>query len=786
MNPIQACALFAPLEPVGPALQAPAARGRFDRTSAAIAASLLCLLATPAAHAQSVPADASAAPAATAASGAGSEIATLDKVIVTANKREQAAIDVPASVAAISAERLTLGGSNRLADFAAEIPGLSVIEQTRGQMAVVLRGISTGALQSTPTTAQYVDDAPVGSVNAYAAGATLTPDLNPADLQRIEVLKGPQGTLYGAGAVGGLLRYVSAPANTETLSGVVSVGGSKISGGGSGASERFALNVPLVKDVLGLRVSAFNRDEPGYIDNPVNGRTNVNKATMSGGRVALDWKLDPDWTVKAWAMTQKLKADGYGSEDVVAPSLTPLTGDLQRSTWTSEEQLMKLDLGNVSIKGHVGDFELVSSTTWQLNSSHSFGDTSRANTFILQAVFGVPGLGVQNDALITTRRVSQEFRARSSAFGDKLDYDVGMFFTKENSSYLLGADQPFVMATGAVFPIPGKLADVRIISQYQEVSAFGNATYAVSSSFDLMAGLRLSKDKQHFDQDYVPTLASPAAALVVQDVSKQHTTWMVGARYKPAVNTNVYVRAASAYRPGGPNALPPGILPSAGTSFDPDSLVSYELGFKSVFLEGKASVEAALFKTDWKKIQLQTTAQGPTISYAYFVNGGSARSDGAEATFIWAPVNGLTLRASGAYTDAHLSSDAPAAGGVSGDVMPYTPKWSGSLGATYDFALASHKAWVGSTVNYIGARQSDFSNHLTATLPAYTTLNANAGMDLANWQVSLFVRNITDKRGFNYANPAGFQHPILNPTGNPYSGTIIQPRTMGVDVSYRF
>ena len=745
------------------------------QASTALAASLLCCSLAQPSQAQT-----------TTASSSSSEVATLDKVIVTANKREQAAIDVPASVAAVSAERLTLGGANRLADFAAEIPGLSVIEQTRGQMAVVLRGISTGGLQSTPTTAQYIDEAPVGSVNAYAEGALLTPDLNPADLQRIEVLKGPQGTLYGAGAVGGLLRYVTAPANTQTMSGVVSIGGSKISGGGSGANERFALNVPLVKDVLGLRVSAFNRDEPGYIDNPINGKKNVNKATMSGGRVALDWKLDSDWTVKAWALTQKLKADGYGTEDVVAPSLTPLTGDLQRSTWIAEPQLMKLDLGNVSIKGKAGDFELVSSTTWQRNSSHAFADTSRANTFILQAVFGIPGLGVQNDALITTRRVSQEFRARSSAFGDKLDYDFGLFFTKENSSYLLGADQPFVMATGAVFPIPGKLADVRIISQYQEVSAFGNATYAITPTFDLMAGLRYSKDKQHFDQNYVPTLASPAAALVVQDVAQDHTTWMLGARYKLAANSNLYVRAASAYRPGGPSALPPGILAGDFTSFKPDSLISYELGFKSVFLEGKASVEAALFKTDWKKIQLRTTAQGPTISYAYFVNGGSAKSDGAEATLIWAPVAGLTLRAGGAYTDAHLSSDAPAAGGVAGDVMPYSPKWSGSLGATYDFALASHKAWVGSTVNFIGARQSDFSMHLPATLPSYTTLNANAGMDIANWQVSLFVRNITDKRGFNFATPAGLQHPILNPTGNPYSATIIQPRTIGADVSYRF
>jgi iron complex outermembrane recepter protein len=750
---------------------------RFDRTSAAIAASLLCSL-SQVAQAQA------AAPAAPAASAVAAN-ETVQSVIVTANKREQAAIDVPASVASINADRLALGGAARLEDFAAQIPGLSVIEVTRGQMAVVLRGISTGALQSTPTTAQYVDEAPVGSVNAYAAGATLTPDLNPADLQRVEVLKGPQGTLYGAGAVGGLLRYVTTPADTEQFSGVLSLGGNKVTDGGYGSNERIALNVPLVKDALGLRVSAFNRDEPGYIYNPVNGKHDVNEATTRGGRVALDWKLDPDWSVKAWALTQKLKADGYGSEDVLEPSLTPLTGELQRSTWAPEPQTMSLDLANATVKGHVGNFDLVSSTTWQDTDSHAYSDVTRADTLLLQIIFGTPGLGVQSDAQVKTRRISQELRASSSAFHDTLDYDVGMFFTNEDSSYDLDADSPFLIATGQTFPTP-KLADISIVSKYQEVSAFGNATWAISPTFDLMSGLRFSQDKQHFDQDYVPTIASPAAALVIQDVTQQHSTWMLGARYKPVAATEVYLRAASAYRPGGPSALPPGILPNGNTSFKPDNLISYELGYKSEFLGGKASIETAVFATEWKNIQLQTNAQGPTIAYAYFINGGTAKSDGAEATLIWVPIAGLTLRANGAYTDARLTADAPAAGGVAGDLMPYTPKWSGSVGGDYNFALSSYKAWVGATVNFMGSRHSDFSQHKDVNLPSYTTLNANTGVDIHDCQVSLYVRNIADRRGINYANPAGDQVTGLNPTGNPFTATVIQPRTFGVDLAYRF
>ncbi len=752
---------------------------RLDRTSVAIAASVLCAL-TQAAHGQA------AAASAPAASGTSSgEAETVQRVIVTANKREQAAIDVPASVSAVGGERLSLGGATRLEDFAAQIAGLSLIELTRGQTAVVLRGISTGAVLQTPTTAQYVDDAPIGSVNAYAAGTVITPDLDPSDLQRVEVLKGPQGTLYGAGAVGGLLRYVTTPADTERLSGVVSLGGNKIGGGGFGSNERIAVNVPLAKDVLGLRVSAFNRNEAGYIDNPVNGKRNVNTANTRGGRVALDWKLNPDWSVKAWGLTQRLKAGGYGTEDVVAPSLAPLTGDLQRSTWTPEPQRLSLDLANVDVKGRLGDFDVVSSTTWQNSQAHLLTDTSRANTSILQLIFGVPGLGVQSESRIKTRRVSQELRARASAFNDTVDYDIGVFGTKEDSSYAVGAQNPFVMATGETFPTP-PLADVSVASKYDELSVFGNATWAISPTFDLMGGLRFSQDKQHFDQDYVPTIASPTAAFVVQDVTQKHSTWMLGARYKPGKDTALYLRAASAYRPGGPSALPPGILPGGKTSFDPDNLISYEAGFKSEFLAGKASIEAAVFATDWKKIQIQTNAQGPTIAYAYFINGGSAKSDGAEVSLVWVPVPGLTLRANGAYTDAHLTSDAPAAGGVAGDLMPYSPKWSGSVGGDYNFALGSHKAWLGATVNFMGSRRSDFSEHRAVNIPSYTTLNANTGVDIDDLRVSLFIRNIADRRGINYAAPAGDQTTGLNPSGNPFVATVIQPRTVGVDLAYRF
>ena len=186
-------------------------------------------------------------------------------------------------------------------------PGMTLTALTRGYTSVVLRGISTGISQATPSTAYYIDEAPIGSITAYATGSTLTPDLDPYDLRRVEVLKGPQGTLYGAGAVGGLLRYVTVPADGERLGGAFSLGTNKVSEGGTGTELRGSMNIPLGSPGMGLRVSLLDRTDAGYIDDPKRGLQDVNKATTRGGRVALAWKISPDWSLQTWALTQRFR-----------------------------------------------------------------------------------------------------------------------------------------------------------------------------------------------------------------------------------------------------------------------------------------------------------------------------------------------------------------------------------------------------------------------------------------------------------------------------------------------
>jgi outer membrane receptor protein involved in Fe transport len=722
----------------------------------------------------------------------------LDRIVITAQKREQAAIDVPASVSTVEADRLSRSGAVRLEDYAAQMPGMSVTAVSRGFSSVVLRGISTGISQPTPGTAFYIDEAPIGSITAYATGSTLTPDLDPYDLRRIEVLKGPQGTMYGAGAVGGLLRYVTQPADTKRFGGVVSIGGNKISSGGSGHEARAGINIPLVENTLGLRVSLLDRNEAGYIDDPQRDLKDVNRATTRGGRVALDWKISPDWSLQTWGMTQRFRSDGLGIQDLTydkaAKTLTPTTGELQHSSAVPEKQGTDFDVFNATLKGRVGDFDLVSSTTYQKIR----GDVTLDYTPLLGPIFSpllsplVGGnVGGRVNQVVDTKRWSQELRARSTSFDDRLSYEAGLILNKEDSTNQFAREGLLLVPSLAPLPaLPGPLAafnqplfNAALGVNYRDYSLFGNTTYSVTPKLDVTLGLRFSHVTQHFMQNYQPSLLLPVASVFEEDVTTKKTTYLLNAIYKLDATTAVYSRIATGFRSGGPSALPASI---GNPTFNPDTLTSYEVGYKAVLAGGLASVETAVFRTDWKDVVVQrgTVANGTT--YQHFVNAGNAKVQGAEATLLLFPSKGLSLRATAAYTDSRLVTDAPSAGGLSGDRMPFVPKWTASLGADYRFALAGHSAWVGGVVGYIGQRRSDFSQVPDALdVPAYTTLGLNAGIDVGKVRISVYGKNLTDSRGLNHANALGTPSPT-NPVGNPIGAGTIQPRTLGVDLAYRF
>ena len=285
-------------------------------------------------------------------------------IVVTAAKRSERLQQVAGPVAAITGETLQHTQARRLEDYATKIPGVNFISSGEGTTQLIIRGITSGATQMSSTVAVYIDDTPYNSSTVFAGAATGIPDLDPSDIERVEVLKGPQGTLYGADALGGVLKFVTKTPDSTAFSGRIQGGGVFVDGGGSGYNASAALNLPLVRDRLAVRVSGFSRLDPGFIDDPARHQTNINDARVYGGRVALWWKPADNLTIRASALLQNLDADNPAAMDVRTPSLAPSAGDLNQSRYFDGPKRYRYRVYNGTATLALGGVSVVSSTSY--------------------------------------------------------------------------------------------------------------------------------------------------------------------------------------------------------------------------------------------------------------------------------------------------------------------------------------------------------------------------------------------------------------------------------------
>ena len=759
-------------------------------------------LAANAAAAQSAPTPVAAPDGQTGGAVADDQSSEPD-IIVTATKRSERLQDVPASISVVTATDMTKGGITRFADYAARIPGLSFTSGRTGNTQVTLRGITTGSSQPGSTTAFYVDEAPVGSVNAYTGGNGITPDLDPSDLAQIEVLKGPQGTLYGAGAVGGLLKFTTVEPNLSTIEGGVSGGINSVAKGEIGYSARGMFNLPLVTDQLGLHVSGFYRKDAGYIDNvnPIIGRKDANDAKIRGGRAVLSMKFSPAVRLDLSATLQDTTTGASNIVDVDSVTLKPLYGDLKQNRFALETGRVRLRLYNATWRVDLGKVNLVSSTTYQRIFSGERTDASRTFGAAFAGLSGVADLGAALNTYKHSDRWSEELRASANDLaGGILDVQAGFYWTYEGDKNRINNADLFHTTTGVAIPSisvpayalfgipttsPYGLVFAKIDSSYQEFSGFGNVRLHFGKQFDILGGIRYAHDRQKYSQDYegllIPAITGFAYRQLIALGSEKANvaTWLVSPRFKVSDDFMIYGRAASGYRPGGPNPAPP----SGGVplTFQPDRLIQYEVGFKASAMNRKLSVDAALFYTDWNNIQVQTSAGG----FNFIVNGGKARSQGGEVTVRLQPATGLSFAVNAAYTDAKLTSDAPRAKGLNGDRLPYVPRFSGAFTADYSTTLSGDtKLNIGGAVNYVDSRISDYSGNFPKHLPAYATVDLRAGLDFGKFNLSAFARNLTDKRAIVVV---GTELLATNNTaGSPYAAGVLTPRTIGLEASVKF
>ncbi len=686
-----------------------------------------------------------------------SQSVVLEEVVVTAQKRAERLQDVPVPVTAISADSLVDSGQMRLQDYYSRIPGLSVTTGGFHALQLTIRGLTTGG--GNPTVGVVIDDVPYGPTKGTAFGLE-APDLDPSELQRVEVLRGPQGTLYGAGSMGGLLKYVTVDPSTDALSGGVQAGGSSVRNGAeAGYNARASVNVPL-GDNFAVRASGYVRQDPGYIDNPVLGIDGVNETVVSGGRLSALWRPSTAFTVKLSALVQQ--SNLHGSPEV---DIQPGLGDLQQNDVRGSGVYKKtIQAYSGTVSGKFGNVDLTSLTGYNVSRFTDVTDFSAA----------FPPASVILESA-KTAKFSQELRL-SVPLGTRLEWLIGGFYTHENTD---PTAQDLFAANRQTGALGAQIVHTNQPNSFDEYAGFTDLTVRLTERFDVQLGARESKNSQ--DWTSLNVLAGQTTAPVIH-TSDDAFTYLVTPRFKLSPDLMIYARLASGYRPGGPNTNVALFgLPNA--EYQPDKTQNYEIGVKGAALERLVSFDASLYRIDWKDIQIQVKQNG----FSYYINGGEARSEGAELAVETRPARGLTISAWGAWNKAVLTepfSPTATVHGVSGDRLPFSSRFTGNLAIDQEFPLSGQiTGVVGASLAYTGDRKSVFRG-LSAGIPlprqdfpAYAKTDLRAGVRYRTWATDFFVNNAANRRGvlqggLGATNPAAFYY--------------IEPLTIGVLVSKTF
>jgi iron complex outermembrane recepter protein len=700
----------------------------------------------------------------------GNKPVTLEEVLVTAQKREERLQDVPVPVTVINPQGLIESNQLRLEDYYTSVPGLSVVPGSSSStfQTVSIRGITTGT-NTNPTVGITIDDIPYGSATALGYG-NVVPDLDPNDLARIEVLRGPQGTLYGASSMGGLIKYVTVDPSMSGFSGRVQAGLDGVyNGADAGYNFRGSVNMPL-SDTLAVRASAFTHKDPGYINNPVLNTDGVNDSQASGGRLAGLWRPSDELSLKVSALYQSFSADG-------ANDVTPGLGDLQqnyiRGVGGSGGNIQAY---SATLTAKLGGIDLTALSGYNVRHGHMLIDETPSFGGLAEPLYGVGGAALRDDN--NTDRFTQEVRL-SGQVATRIDWLLGGIYTHENSTVTqqIPAINPLTGATVAIgyrstFP-----------TTYTEYAAFGDLTFHITDQFDVQAGLRQGHITQTFQQTTAEPLFSGGSTAVTvgptENAAASPLTYLLTPRFKMSDDLMVYARLASGYRVGGPNG-PLCATFNYSCQFGPDKTKDYEIGAKSDLFNNKLSLDASIYYIDWNNIQL--SAIDPGSHQSYNTNASRAKSEGVELAVQARPLTGLTIAAQATYDDAALTQGFPATVTLFGDAgsrLPFTSRFSGSVSLDQRFPIGRLTGSAGAVASFVGNRLGNFLGTASAArqyLPEYVRTDLHAGAEYGTWSVNLYANNVFDRRG------------LLDGPLDTFAPAFIyiQPRTIGLNVVKTF
>jgi len=696
------------------------------------------------------------------------DVSTLESVVVSAARRREPVKEVPLKVDVLQTDALERKGARELADYVADLPGVTLIHGGAYAGALSIRGLATASVGAA-SVGVYVDDVATGSSAPYGLGSVTPLDMGLLDLHHIEVLRGPQGTLYGAGAMGGVIKYVTNEPDSSEFSGSVRVGASSTAGGGTGYTTSGVVNVPIKEDVAAVRVAAYTTHFGGYVDaiGPA-AEKNVNRGTTTGARVSGLLTPTKDLTVRLTATTQEARRDGVDYED-----MNPVTGQFPsgqgaRRIGSPEPYSVRTNLLGLDIEYNLGWARLNAITSAQDVDLHAQQDASVQLVPILTRA-GVPATSGWANSLGTQHRISQEFRLTSRA-SRELEWLAGLYINRERSS--VAGDFRYTTAAGV-----GTLNLYETVkpATYHDLALYGDVTWHATPKLALTGGVRVGRMEQSYSNTSSGLLAG-GTSTNGGNSKETATTWLATAGYALDRESQLYARVASGYRPGGPNGLLATTAATIKPMFTSDSLWSYEAGYKATLLDRTLSVEAAVYEIEWKDIQ-QPINDG---IFSFLTNGGKARIRGGELNLSWLPSAHWRLDGALSLIDAKMRADANGLGAHAGDAIPNTPRTTATLAASRTFELAGRAAYAGLNARYLSERHAGFPGSAVLPdlpTPSYTVYGLQAGMDFDRYKLSAYVRNLSNTQGIAAINVTG---------ATTAKAVVIEPRTIGFAVSAAF
>ena len=710
----------------------------------------------------------------------------VQQVVVTAQKRAQTMVDVPQSMSVVGGDALEKHQATGFADYLKLVPSLQLVQSTPGEGRLVLRGLDTGGVAS--TVAVYLDETPFGSSSGLANGAILAGDFDTFDLARVEVLRGPQGALYGASSLGGLVKFVTNAPDLDAFALRARIGAASVDGGGVSYRTNLVVNTP-ISETLAARASVSYQKEPGFIDSIGTAGSDVardiNKAENYGGRASLLYKPHKDFDLRLTAVAQNIATDAPSIVESDPDSLESLYGRPTQSQFIPQMRDIHYRVFNGTANWNLGSASLTSSTSYSTQKQYVREDVTYNLSGFVEDNLGVPNELYMGQEL-EVKKFTQELRLSSNG-GGRVDWLAGLYYTDEDGDL---AQRYHAVVPGSMTPATGLplLADLSLRSNYREVAAFANTTIHLNPVYDLDIGGRYSHNKQDARQIGDGVLAGGPADDRAES-SEDVFTYAVALKRKFSERTAVYARAAKGFRPGGPNVLPPDPPPGTPTTYDSDSVMSYEAGLKTQTADGRWSLDLSAFHIKWKDIQLLAVVN----NFGVNTNGAGATADGVEITAGFRPLRGLRLSANGTWNKARLDDATdPIVGGFADDRLPFSPKYTASLMADYRWTIgATTPAYAGASVRRMAGQRGAFdyeyrsANGRQREIPSYNVVDAYAGLELGNWTVEVFGKNLGNSDGRLSTSALTANGMFVYPNGAMGTG-VIAPRTVGFTLTREY